>query len=149
LLTRGSRIQQNQRSGTVSTTPSPTPGDKPDDGRVIVTVFTETVEIVRLLNMQCQAIEQQEPEFWHGRGGKTAKIQARLQKAAAKPKRPPPAKRAPPKLVMKIVNPVLKNVDTVVAGANGAVDELIDEPISTELDKDDKDYAPDEIEAGM
>ena len=125
LPTRGNRGLATARAGTagagqLSTTPSPTPGDRPDDGRVIVTVFTETVEIVRLLNMQCQALEQQEPQFWNGRGGLADKARIKYEKAAAAAAKKPrvAAVKKAPKLVMKITNPAADNtVDTIVAGA--------------------------------
>ena len=127
LQTRGNRGLATARGaggtasgGQLSTTPSPTPGDRPDDGRVIVTVFTETVEIVRLLNMQCQALEQQEPQFWNGRGGLADKARTKYEKAAAAAAKKPRAaavKKAP-KLVMKITNPAADNtVDTIIAGS--------------------------------
>ena len=75
---------QHHRGGTISTTPSPTPGSGPEVGgagpgaavsgetrrrhhsgaggggggsdKAVVTVFTDTVEILRLLNMQVRVI---------------------------------------------------------------------------------------------
>jgi len=138
-LTTRTRGQRN-----TSTTPPPTeegrfsPVGTVGSGKTVVTVFTDTVEIVRLLNMQCQVLEQQEPQFWHGRGGKTAKIQAKLQKAAATAAAKAEAKKPKAKLTIKIAG-VVESFDAIkeMAAADAAIEAV---------NKSDKDYNPVESE---